>query len=77
MMGSIYEKVVEDCLRWLDALAGLVKIGRQHEETKTAAGVSTSLLDTSDAVLFQVNDFPAMEAAMDLPEKGKPALKAV
>src|ERR1700733_15813531 len=34
----------------LDALAELVKIGRLHEETKTAAGFSKSLLDDSDAV---------------------------
>jgi GTP-binding protein EngB required for normal cell division len=40
----------------LDALAGLVKIGRQHEETKTAAGFSTSLLDNSEAVLRRAGE---------------------
>jgi len=40
----------------LDALAGLVKIGRQHEETKTAAGFAVSLLDNSDAVLRRAGE---------------------
>ncbi|MGB6572610.1 MAG: GTP-binding protein, partial [Trebonia sp.] len=40
----------------LDALAELVKIGRLHEETKTAAGFSKSLLDDSDAVLRRAGE---------------------
>jgi GTP-binding protein EngB required for normal cell division len=40
----------------LDALAELVTIGRQHEETKTAAGFSTSLLDDSEAVLRRAGE---------------------
>jgi GTP-binding protein EngB required for normal cell division len=40
----------------LDALAALVKIGRQHEETKTAAGFSRSLLDDSEAVLRRAGE---------------------
>jgi GTP-binding protein EngB required for normal cell division len=40
----------------LDALAELVDIGRQHEETKTAAGFSKSLLDDSDAVLRRAGE---------------------
>src|SRR5580692_4214233 len=40
----------------LDALAELVKIGRLHEETKTAAGFSKSLLDDSDAVLKRAGE---------------------
>ena len=40
----------------LDALAELVKIGRLHEETKTAAGFSKSLLDDSEAVLRRAGE---------------------
>ena len=40
----------------LDAVAELVKIGRLHEETKTAAGFSKSLLDDSDAVLRRAGE---------------------
>jgi GTP-binding protein EngB required for normal cell division len=40
----------------LDALARLVSIGRQREETKTAAGFSKSLLDDSEAVLRRAGE---------------------
>ncbi|HEX6487246.1 MAG TPA: GTP-binding protein [Candidatus Dormibacteraeota bacterium] len=46
----------QNLARRLDALAGLVAIGRQHEETKTAAGFSTSLLDDSEAVLRRAGE---------------------
>ena len=40
----------------LDALAGLIKIGREHEETKTAPGFSPSLLDDAEAVLRRAGE---------------------
>jgi GTP-binding protein EngB required for normal cell division len=42
--------------RRLDALAELVNIGRQHEETKTAVGFSKALLDDSEAVLRRAGE---------------------
>lgn len=46
----------QNLARRLDALAELVTIGRQHEETKTAAGFSRSLLDDSEAVLRRAGE---------------------
>ena len=55
---------------------GVKHIMPEDEATYRAAAIPARAYDAF-CMWGSVPDFPAMEAAMDLPEKGKPALKAV